>query len=60
MEKKDFCPCTKEDCNFHGNCRACVEKHRKAGQIPHCLFPNSHGDRSIKNFYLMLKKEYEK
>ncbi len=59
MENKDFCPCINKGCPLYGNCKACIAKHKKANQIPHCLFPDSNGDRSVKNFYLSLKKLYE-
>ncbi len=59
MEHKDGCPCTKKECALHGNCKACIIKHNKAEQIPHCLFPDNNGDRSVENFYVFLKKRYE-
>ncbi len=60
MENKDFCPCTKKGCALHGNCKACIMKHKKANQIPHCLFPNNNGNRSVENFYLTIKEELER
>ncbi len=58
MSEKDFCTCTKEGCPLHGNCKACIMKHNKANQIPHCLFPEHGGDRSKENFYKSLKGKY--
>ncbi len=60
MEIKNFCPCTKVECPLHSNCKACIMKHKQAQQIPHCLFPNNKGDRSISHFYTTLKEIYEK
>ncbi len=57
MENKDHCSCVKKDCPLHGNCKACIAKHNKVKQIPHCIFPNNNGDRSIKNFYNYLKNQ---
>ncbi len=59
MENKDFCPCHKKECLFYGNCKGCIAKHKKANQIPHCLFPDNNGDRSLENFYRSLKAIYE-
>ncbi len=58
MKNKDFCPCTKKDCALRTNCKLCVAKHNMAKQIPHCLFPNNDGNRSLENFYFSLKQLY--
>ncbi len=58
MKTKPDCPCTKKDCKFHGNCAACITKHNKVEQLPHCIFPDNNGDRSIKNFYTKLKARF--
>ncbi len=58
METKVDCPCKKMDCKFHGNCAACIAKHNKAEQLPHCIFPDNDGDRSVKNYYIKLKDKF--
>lgn len=34
---KANCPCTATNCANHGICCACVENHRKSGDLPACL-----------------------
>ncbi len=59
MENKDYCTCPKQQCPLHGNCKACIIKHKNANQLSHCLFPNNNGDKSLENFYYSLKEIYE-
>ncbi len=30
------CPCTKKNCELHGHCIECREKHGRKGQLPRC------------------------
>ncbi len=59
MEINKVCPCTKISCPLHGNCMACIAKHKLKDQMPHCIFPDNNGDRSLKNFYEALKQRFE-
>ncbi|HEX9060155.1 MAG TPA: DUF6485 family protein [Clostridia bacterium] len=50
---KSACTCTYTSCSKRGKCCACVEFHRKAGELPGCFFSKEAEktyDRSIKNF----------
>jgi len=47
------CTCTYEPCARKGNCCACIEYHRRSGELPGCLFPPEAErtyDRSIRHF----------
>ncbi len=35
--KKVNCICKKVECEFHGKCKECIEKHAKQGNKPHCM-----------------------
>lgn len=48
-----FCTCTYMSCGRRGNCCKCIQYHKKAGELPGCLFsPEAEKtyDRSIANF----------
>ena len=48
-----FCNCTWETCPRKGKCCECIVYHRKAGELPACLFPKEVErtfDRSIRRF----------
>lgn len=52
-ENLKFCTCTYPSCSRKGKCCECIIYHRKAGEIPGCLFPpdaEKTFDRSISNF----------
>jgi len=34
--QRDDCPCTRHECERHGNCKACVASHRERGYPPSC------------------------
>jgi hypothetical protein len=34
------CPCTVNDCPFHGNCYLCVRNHRADGTLACCQLPD--------------------
>ena len=34
-----YCPCTRVECERHGNCPACKESHRNRGYLPACDRP---------------------
>lgn len=53
------CACPKTTCPNHGNCRACVAKHRDTDSLPYCLFPDKGGDKSLRNCYQVLKRRFE-
>ena len=53
------CVCPKVACPNHGQCCACVIKHRTTDSLPYCLFPNNGGDKSNRNHYEVLKKRFE-
>ncbi len=59
MKGKVNCPCKNTACKFHANCAECIAKHNKAEQLPHCLFPDNEGDKSVKNYYKKLKEKFE-
>ena len=49
----DYCLCPKTECNNHGNCKACVLKHRAKDEVPSCFFGKVEKrvtDKSFKNF----------
>lgn len=35
------CNCSYEPCSRKGNCCECIAYHRKSGELPACLFPDS-------------------
>jgi hypothetical protein len=48
-----FCTCTYEPCERKGKCCECIQYHRRADQLPGCLFPPEAErtyDRSITKF----------
>ncbi len=51
--------CPKKSCKNHGNCAACIKKHKNTESLPYCLFPNNNGDKSLKHFYEVLKDRFE-
>ena len=53
------CLCPKQTCPNHGNCRACVIKHRTTDSPPYCLFPDNGGDKSNRHHYEVLKQRFE-
>ncbi len=53
------CPCPKTVCPNHGNCAACVKKHRESDSLPFCLFPSPNGDKSNAHYYEVLKERFE-
>ncbi len=53
------CSCPKTVCPNHGNCAACVVKHKKTDSLPYCLFPDNGGDKSNANYYTVLKARFE-
>lgn len=53
------CSCPKTTCQNHGRCCACVIKHKTTDSLPFCLFPNSNGNKSNRNYYETLKKRFE-
>ncbi|MDR1998096.1 MAG: DUF6485 family protein [Candidatus Margulisbacteria bacterium] len=54
------CACPNTDCADHGECSACVAKHRAADSLTYCFFPNNDGDKSLENFYHHLEKRFTK
>ena len=54
------CPCPKTTCQNYGKCCACVVKHKNTDSLPFCLFSDNDGDKSLNNFYIKLKKRFEK
>lgn len=58
MNQKE-CACPKKSCPNNGNCEACVIKHKNTDSLPYCLFLNNNGDKSLKNFYEILKLRFE-
>ncbi len=55
----DNCPCPKVNCVNHGRCCSCVNKHKATDSLPHCLFMDNEGDKSIENYYRTLKERFE-
>ncbi|MEO0092328.1 MAG: DUF6485 family protein [candidate division WOR-3 bacterium] len=58
-KNKSICTCTYEPCSRKGKCCECILYHKKAKEIPGCLFPPSAEktyDRSINNFIKSVKK----
>jgi hypothetical protein len=52
------CTCTYEPCGRKGKCCECIEYHRKARQLPACLFPaeaEKTYDRSVAMFISSVK-----
>ncbi len=58
MNNNNKCPCPNVGCKSHGVCCECVAKHNAKDQLPHCLFPDNNGDKSLCNFYLKLKERF--
>ena len=49
----NYCLCPKTECHNHGNCQACVLKHRAKDELPSCFFGKVEKritDKSFKNF----------
>jgi len=57
-ETKD-CLCPKKECPRNGICSACVKNHRESDSLPHCMFANNGGDKSVGNYYEILKERFE-
>ncbi|MCL2555462.1 MAG: hypothetical protein FWE03_00385 [Firmicutes bacterium] len=53
------CACPKVECLNHSKCCACVIKHRETDSLPFCLFLDNGGDKSIQNYYKVLKQRFE-
>ena len=53
------CICPKQSCPNHGQCCACVRKHRETDSLPYCLFPDNNGDKSNYNRYRVLRARFE-
>jgi len=52
-ENLKYCTCSYMACSTRGKCCECILKHRRAGEIPGCLFTKDGEktyDRSVKNF----------
>jgi hypothetical protein len=52
------CNCTYEPCSRKGKCCECLTYHRRSGELPACLFPDSVErtfDRSIAKFKAAVK-----
>ncbi len=48
-----YCLCPKTSCPNHGNCQACVLKHRAKNEVPSCFFGEVKEritDKSFSNF----------
>jgi len=53
------CACTYEPCGRKGKCCACVEYHRRSGELPGCFFPPAAErtyDRSVAAFVAAVGK----
>jgi len=59
LMRSDRCACPKIECPRNGNCRECVKNHRSTDSMPHCLFMDNGGDKTLKNFYIKLKERFE-
>ncbi len=49
----EHCLCPKKECPNHGNCKACVLKHRAKDEVPSCFFGEVKervADKSFANF----------
>ncbi len=57
--KNPACSCPNKACPQHGICCDCIKKHVGLNSLVHCVFPENNGDRSMKNFYNHLKKQFE-
>ncbi|MCL2848124.1 MAG: hypothetical protein FWE13_05205 [Firmicutes bacterium] len=53
------CACLKVECVNHSKCCACVVKHRETDSLPYCLFLDNGGDKSVANYYEVLKKRFQ-
>ena len=53
------CPCTKINCVNHGKCCDCIVKHKNTDSLPYCLFIENNGDKSLANYYKILKSRFE-
>ena len=53
------CACPKAECPNHSKCCACVIKHRETDSLPFCLFLDNGGDKSVTNYYKVLKQRFE-
>lgn len=52
-QNKKTCTCTYEPCPRKGKCCECIAYHRKAGELPGCVFPadvERTYDRSFRKF----------
>ncbi len=52
-QNRKVCTCTYEPCSRKGHCCACINYHRRHGELPGCLFPpevERTYDRSIERF----------
>jgi hypothetical protein len=52
------CSCPKTTCENYKKCCACVIKHRESDSLPHCLFENNDGDKSMASLYQKLKERF--
>lgn len=52
------CSCPKTTCPNHKRCCACLVKHRESDSLPHCLFPDNRGDKSMENLYRKLRARF--
>ena len=53
MAECNYCWCPKTACPNHGDCKACVLKHRAKGEVPSCFFGKVEervADKSYENF----------
>ncbi len=59
-KNKTFCTCSYEPCSRKGKCCECIIYHKRAGELPGCLFPPAGErtyDRSIENFIKSIRNQ---
>jgi len=53
------CSCPKTTCENYRRCCVCIVKHRETDSLPHCMFIDNGGDKSVTNYYRYLKKRFK-
>jgi len=57
---KNECGCPNRTCVNYAKCCDCIVKHRETDSLPHCMFENNDGDKSVAAYYGKLKERFEK
>ena len=54
------CGCPNTECPHYKKCCVCIQKHRSTDSLPFCMFENNGGNKSVANYYEVLKERFEK